>query len=219
MQNIAANNENHSPLSELIAQQGSHSHALWHVVSEEFSSLDPADIGDIAHFFCILHGRHPGVIDLAANRSVDGEAREWLVNSMNGFSAERAFLTRLTVAAGPIQGITAADDSSTAIHAHGRALELLAQSDRRGTAIGAAFALVLEWHGIRQLLDNVAMKVGVEPRDVALPTAEDTISLANILCNDPTVERAMTFGAKQLLHQHRGVWDLLAARRNGRAEF
>jgi hypothetical protein len=32
----------------------------------------------------------------------------------------------------------------------------------------------------------------------------------------PSAERAMQFGAQQLLLQHRGLWDLLEARRDAR---
>jgi len=33
------------------------------------------------------------------------------------------------------------------------------------------------------------------------------------------IERAMAFGAQQILHQHRGLWDVLEARRLARADI
>ena len=37
------------------------------------------DLADAAYYLCLLHGRHPGVIDHAATRSVDNAARRWLI--------------------------------------------------------------------------------------------------------------------------------------------
>jgi hypothetical protein len=38
------------------------------------------------------------------------------------------------------------------------------------------------------------------------------------VADSPSFERAMSFGAQQLLAQHRGLWDLLEARQAARAE-
>ena len=40
---------------------------------------------------------------------------------------------------------------------------------------------------------------------------------ADRLASSPTVERAMLFGAEQLLLQHKGLWDILEARALARA--
>jgi hypothetical protein len=61
--------------------------------------LRPALIADIAHFMCVSHGRHPGVIEHAATKILDDEAREWFVTAIDGFIIERDYLNRLTVAA------------------------------------------------------------------------------------------------------------------------
>ncbi|MEH6789679.1 MAG: hypothetical protein V7650_03680 [Parasphingorhabdus sp.] len=186
------------------------------LIAEDFSVLSGADIADIAHFMCILHGRHPGLIDHAATKTTDNAAREWLVEATNGFAAERAFLTKLTVAAGPISGVSADDQSNAAVLGQRKALEMLSQSDRSGCAIGAAIALVADWHCIRQILEPIALRVGVEARASTLPDIRKTAELNAQLATTPALERALNFGAEQLLNQHRGLWQLLESRRSTR---
>lgn len=199
-----------------VSIQGSDTAPYVRLIAEDFSTLSGADIADIAHFLCVLHGRHPGVIDHAATKTVDDAAREWLVRATDGFAAERAFLTKLTVAAGPISGVSADDQSNTAVLGQRKALEMLSQSDRSGCAIGAAIALVADWHHIRNILEKIALRVGVEARSSILPTVEKTSELNSRLAGTPAMERALNFGAEQLLNQHRGLWQLMEARRNTR---
>ncbi len=199
-----------------VAEHGTKSAGYVKAIESDFSLLSGIDIADIAHFLCILHGRHPGVVDHAATKTADVAAREWLVEAMDGFSAERAFLTRLTVAAGPISGVRTEDQSNATVLAQRKALEMLSQSDRNGCALGASFALVLDWQAIRPLLEQVAIKLGVEPRSVALPSVDSTNLLNTELSQSSAVERAINFGADQILTQHRGLWQLLEARRNAR---
>ncbi len=199
-----------------VAEHGTKSAGYVKAIESDFAMLSGIDIADIAHFLCILHGRHPGVVDHAATKTADVAAREWLVAAMDGFSAERAFLTRLTVAAGPISGVRTEDQSNATVLAQRKALEMLSQSDRNGCALGASFALVLDWQAIRPLLEQVAIKLGVEPRSVALPSVDSTNLLNTELSQSSAVERAINFGADQILTQHRGLWQLLEARRNAR---
>ena len=42
-----------------------------------------ADLADAAHYLCLLHGRHPGVIDHAATRIADNAARDWLLQPLD----------------------------------------------------------------------------------------------------------------------------------------
>lgn len=170
------------------------------------------NLADAAHYLCILHGRHPGVIDHAATRTADNSARLWLVEAADGFAAERAYLTQVTVAAGPAPSTAGQSESDATVLCQRHALDMLAQSDRRGCAMGAAFALVLDWLAIRRILDAAALRLNLSPRPSALPSRQETLTIAAALCEDPAVERAVHFGARQLLGQHRGLWDLLSAR-------
>lgn len=202
--------------ADQVHTRGSDTAPYVRLVAEDFSILSGPDIADIAHFLCILHGRHPGVVDHAATRIVDDAAREWLLQATAGFTAERAFLTKLTVAAGPISGVSADDRSNAAVLGQRKALELLSQSDRSGCAIGAALALVTDWRAVREILEPLALRVGVEARASILPDVSATVALKELLSSDPSVERALNFGWEQLLNQHYGFWQLLEARRNTR---
>jgi hypothetical protein len=205
-------------LTALTDADGSRAHRHTQIaLGVNFASSRPADISDAAHYLCILHGRHPGVIDHAAIRSADNAARAWLVQAMEGFATERAFLTRLTVAAGPAPSTAGQSECDATVLGQCHALEMLAQSDRRGCAIGAALALVLDWASLRPLLDRIALRMDIEPRPSTLPERPKTLEVARALGTDPAVNRAMLFGAGQLLRQHRGLWDLLQARAGVRA--
>ena len=202
--------------AEHVGTHGSSMAPYVQLIAQDFSILSGADIADIAHFLCILHGRHPGVIDNAATRIADDAAREWLIQATDGFAAERAFLTKLTVSAGPISGVSATDQSNAAVHGQRKALDMLSQSDRNGCAVGAAIALVSDWHAIRKILEPIALRVGVEARSSILPDMASTATLKDELSQTAALERALNFGSEQLLNQHRGLWRLLEARRNTR---
>jgi hypothetical protein len=169
-------------------------------------------IADIAHFINISHGRHPGIIDHAANKIVDDAARKWLVEAIDGFAAERRFLNALTVAAGPIRRHVGQDKITALIAGQSKNFEMLATSDRRGCPAGAALAFVIDWQQSRPLLDRIALHIGMEPRPVTLPLVPDCTRLANGMSNDDAQARAMGFGAQQMLAQQRGLWQLIAAR-------
>ena len=76
--------------AEHVGANGSDTTAYVRLIADDFSILSGADIADIAHFLCILHGRHPGVIDRAATKTADDAARTWLVQATDGFVAERS---------------------------------------------------------------------------------------------------------------------------------
>ena len=205
-------------VADHVAANGSDSAPYFHAIAEDLSILSGADIADLAHFLCVLHGRHPGVIDHASTKTADCAARQWFMEAVDGFTAERAFLTKLTVAAGPISGISANDESDAVVLGQRKALEMLSQSDRDGCAVGAAFALILDWHAVRPVLEKIGIRVGVEPRQSMLPSHDSTQQLHDVLTQSATVERAVNFGSDQLLSQHRGLWQLLEARRNARTD-
>ena len=96
---------------------------------------------------------------------------------------------------------------------------MLAQSDRRGCALGTAVTMVLEWDAIRAILDAGALRLGIEPPTCRLPTRNDTLKLLDALPEPERISRAMMFGASQLVGQHRGMWDLLEARAEIRRNY
>jgi len=171
------------------------------------------NLADAVHYLCMFHGRFPGVIDLAAERAKGG-TQGWLRAAADRFADERAWLTRLVVAAGPLPSTPGQAESQAAVVAQHHALETLARSDRHGCAPGAALALLLDWGAIRAVLDVAAERCGVDPLPVSLPNASEVGAIA--AAQDQKHARALTFGAQQFLLQHRGLWDVLEAREAAR---
>lgn len=172
----------------------------------------PALLADIAHFMSITHGRHPGIIEQAATRIVEQEARGWIIAASDAFVAERMFLNRLTVVAGPIRRHNDQDKVNATLAGQHRSFEMLATSDRRGCAAGAVTAFVVDWLDTRPLLERAALMLGVEIPVCALPSKDQCGALASLLAGTPAQERAFNFGAEQVLAQQKGIWQLIAAR-------
>ena len=175
------------------------------------------DLADLIHYLCVLHGRYPGLIDHAAARVVEPEARSWLTNATYAFAGERAYLARLAVAAGPVPSTPGAGGTDAAVLGQRHAMETLASSERRGCALGAAMALVLDWAAIRSCLDAAASRLGVDAPAYAAADRDSVVRLADDYAAPPSVQRALLFGAQQILVQHHGLWDLLEARQQARA--
>lgn len=204
-------------LDALVAAEGTGAHR--HVRSGALSNGAEAmrNLADAVHFLCLLHGRHPGVIDAAARKAVDPVSRDWMNEAAQAFAEERAFLSKITAAVGPVPSTQGQDQCEAAVAAQRKALDMLAESDRRGCAVGAAIALTLDWRTIRVLLDISAQRLDMAPPRCALPDLRDTARLAATVADTPAAERAMLFGAQQLIAQHSGLWDLLDARAASRA--
>ena len=175
------------------------------------------DLADAVHLLCQLHGRHPGFIDVALQTGTSG-GDGWMRDSAEAFERERLYLVRLTAAVGPQPSTAGAAQTEAALLAQRHALETLATSERRGCALGAATALVEDWRSLRRLLDRAANRAGL---DVPACTLPDEASVAHALqagADTPGAERALGFGAEQLLLQHRGLLDLLEARAESRLD-
>ncbi len=177
------------------------------------------DIADAVHCLCMLHGRHPGVIDHAGGRSPDTLVGAWLADAAHAFGGERAALVRVVAASGPLPSTPGQAESETAITAQRHALDMLGASDRAGCPVGAAMALLLDWPTVRLVLDVAAERFGVTLPASTLPTDHDGATLVATLAESPAFERAMLFGAQQLLAQHRALWQLLEARAEARGGY
>lgn len=170
------------------------------------------DLADCVHCLCLLHGRQPGVVDSAASRPAAPDAAPWLADAAAAFAEERATLVRLVAAVGPLPSTPGQAETEAAIAAQRHALDMLATSDRAGCPIGAALALVLDWATIRDVLDAVAIRTGLALPPSSLPGRREGASLIATLAGTPAFERAMLFGAQQLLAQHHALWQLLESR-------
>jgi hypothetical protein len=204
-------------LLERLAEHGSAAHPYAASARLQWSPTAGRDLADLIHYLCVLHGRYPGLIDHAAARVVEPDARAWLANATYAFAGERAYLARLAVAAGPVPSTPGAGGTDAAVLGQRHAMETLALSERRGCALGAAMAVVLDWAAIRTCLDAAASRLGVE--SPAYPEAESAsiVRLADDYGASAPVQRALLFGAQQILVQHHGLWDLLEARQQARA--
>jgi hypothetical protein len=203
-------------LDALVASDGTGAHA--YVRSGKLSDGPDAmrNLADAVHFLCLLHGRHPGIVDYAARKAVDPAARDWLDQTADAFATERSLLGRIAAAVGPVPSTGGQAQCEAAVAGQRKALDMLAESDRRGCALGAAIALTLEWRTIRVLLDISAARIDMVTPHCTLPDLIATARLAQQVADAPAVERAIGFGAQQLVAQHRGLWDLLAAREEAR---
>lgn len=176
------------------------------------------NLADVIHQFGYLHGRHPGVVASALSKTPN-VAADWFGAAIDAFDQERSFLTKLVVAAGPTPSTPGQAECEAALTAQHHALEMLSHSDRLGCAFGAAAALILDWSAIRAVMDRAAERFGLIPPRNALPTASETAAAIRAIASAPGPERALSFGAQQLLAQHRGLWDLLESRQAARGEY
>jgi len=202
-------------MGALTASDGSVAHPWLQRLARSQEPL--RDLADAAHYLCLLHGRHPGVIDHALEHAHLQLERDWLEVAAEAFVAERAYLVRLVAAAGPLPSTPGQAETEAAAVAQRHALDMLAQSDRTGCATGAAVALALDWAGIRPVLDAAGVRLGLTPPVSELPLPEETVTVVNTLAREMNVERAMLFGAQQMFAQHRALLDLLEARAGARA--
>ncbi len=177
------------------------------------------DISDAVHLLCSVHGHHPGLIEQALELCPNGPAQQWLDHAASAFERERLYLVRLTAAVGPLPSTPGAAETEATLVAQRHALEILAKSERRGCALGAATALVSDWWPIRRLLDRAASRVGVDAPAPSLPDEASVVAVIGSECDSPASERALGFGGEQMLLQNRGLFDLLEARAGARGDY
>jgi hypothetical protein len=174
---------------------------------------------DIVHLLCLLHGRHPGVVDHAIDRVSNPSTRAFLSDAADAFAQERALLTKLVVAVGPLPSTPGQADTETAVLAQHHAIDMLAQSERTGCALGAALALIADWAAVRPVLETAARRLSLDIDRSDLPNASVLTVVVRSAENSAAEDRAMLFGAQQIVAQHRGLWDLLEARAVARSDY
>ena len=170
------------------------------------------DLADAVHALCAVHGSHPGLVDEALAHCAQPDACTWLAEVAAAFARERAAIALLAAAAGPLPSTPGQAETEAALAGIRHAAEMLARSDRGGCATGAAAALAGDWAVIRFVLARAADCFAVDLPGPELPSEANTAASLAIFGASPAAERAMNFGARQLLAQHRGLWDLLESR-------
>ena len=199
-----------------IAGEGCVRHAYLNSLLEASGRDSGRDLADAVHLLCSLHGRYPGLIEIALQRCPKGAVQDWLMRASEGFERERLYLVRLTAAVGPLPSTPGAAETETSLVAARHALETLAMSERGGCALGAAPALVGDWGPIRRILDRAAARVSIEAPAPSLPDEGSVVGIIDRGADSPASQRALAFGGEQLLLQHRALFDLLEARAEAR---
>jgi hypothetical protein len=202
-----------------VAGEGSGRHPHLNALLNASGVHAGRDLADAMHLLCSLHGRFPGLVQVALERCADERARAWLAEASDAFERERLFLVRLTSAVGPLPSTPGAAETEAGMMAARHALETLAMSERRGCALGAATALVADWAPIRRLLDRAAVRVSLDCPSHSLPDEDSVTAVISLVSDDAVAERALRFGGEQLLLQHRAVFDLLEARAEARGDY
>jgi hypothetical protein len=202
-----------------IAGEGCARHSYLNSLLEASGRHAGRDLADAVHMLCSLHGRYPGLIEIALQRCPKGPVQDWLSRASEGFERERLYLVRLTSAVGPLPSTPGAAQTESSLVAARHALETLAMSERGGCALGAATALVGDWWPIRRLLDRAAARVGTEAPAPSLPDESSVVDAIDGGATDAASARALAFGGEQLLLQHRALFDLLEARAEARGEY
>jgi len=202
-----------------VAGEGCARHPYLSALMEASGPHTGRDLSDAVHLLCSLHGRYPGLIELALQRSSSGPAQVWLSQASEAFERERLYLVRLTSAVGPLPSTPGAAETESSLVAARHALETLAHSERKGCALGAATALVGDWWPIRRLLDRAAARVGIQSPAPSLPDEDSVIEVINSSSDALAGDRALAFGSEQLLLQHRALLDLLEARAEARGDY
>lgn len=202
-----------------VAGEGCARHSYLNSLLEASGRHSGRDLADSVHLLCSLHGRYPGLIEMALQRCPKGPIQDWLARASEGFERERLYLVRLTSAVGPLPSTPGSAETEASLVAARHALETLAMSERNGCALGAATALVGDWWPIRRLLDRAAARVGTEAPAPSLPDEASVVAIIDQGAEQPASARALSFGGEQLLLQHRALFDLLEARAEARGDF
>ena len=202
-----------------VASDGCARHSYLNSLLEASGRHSGRDLADAVHLLCSLHGRYPGLIELALQRCPKGPVQDWLTRASEGFERERLYLVRLTSAVGPLPSTPGAAETESSLVAARHALETLAMSERSGCALGSATALVGDWWPVRRLLDRAAARVGTESPAPSLPDEASVVAIIARGTESPASARALAFGGEQLLLQHRALFDLLEARAEARGEY
>src|SRR3954447_13705901 len=85
-----------------VAGEGCARHSYLNLLLEASGRHSGRDLADAIHLLCSLHGRYPGLVEVALQRCPTGPIREWLSRASEGFERERLSLVRLTSAVGPL---------------------------------------------------------------------------------------------------------------------
>src|SRR5207237_10620316 len=114
-----------------VAGEGCARHPHLNALLEAAGPQRARDLADAVHLLCSLHGRYPGLIEIALQRCPKGEARSWLDRASEAFERERLYVVRLTASVGPLPSTPGAAETEASIQAARHALEPPPTSERQ----------------------------------------------------------------------------------------
>ncbi len=198
------------------SDRGDRRSAAPELAQSDLSMARRVDLADAVHALCAIHGAHRGLADEAREHPAIGTAAGWLDHVAAALATERGYLARTVSAAGPLPSTPGQAATDAAFVTQRHAFHMLARSDRRGVALGAAAALALDWTAIRSVIGRAAEAYGLVLPAPTLPLTDETLTALSGVSDGASVERALLFGARALLDQHRTLWSLLEARAHAR---
>lgn len=184
---------------------------LTRLANDPDRALGP-DLADAIHWLAQVHGGAAGLVDGAGLRARNGAERAFLAQAFTAWQRERRALAALSIAVGPVPSTSGQVQDERTAATLADAIATLASSERAGVALGAAAALVVEWHGFRRLMNRAADRFSATLPPCALPERTELFATVAGLVDDPATERAVAFGARQLLVQHAGLVAMLTRR-------
>ena len=72
-----------------VAADGSARHNYLTALLEASGRQSGRDLADAVHLLCSLHGRYPGLMEIALQRCPKGPAHDWLSHASDAFERER----------------------------------------------------------------------------------------------------------------------------------
>src|SRR4029077_20644208 len=78
-----------------VAGEGCARHPHLNALLEATGPHCGRDFADAVHLLCALHGRYPGLIEIALQRCPKGSIHSWLTRASEAFERERLYLVRL----------------------------------------------------------------------------------------------------------------------------
>ncbi|NIJ06584.1 hypothetical protein FHS31_000166 [Sphingomonas vulcanisoli] len=200
----------------LAAGEGSAAHP-WLISAELNAGVSATrNVADLVHLFSLLHGRTPGLIDMAASQSCWAGGDAFLREAAAAFVHERAFLAALIAVAGPPPSTPGDSGTVCTIQSQYYSMATLARSERFGCAIGAVVTLLLDWQPLRAVMDGAAERLGLAVPESRLPDEEACRALLAAMPDRPRLDRTLAFGARQVLAHHTGLLDYCAVRAEAR---
>src|SRR6476646_11577558 len=106
-----------------VAGEGCARHPHLNALLEASGPHSARDLADAVHLLCSLHGRYPGLIEIALQRCPKGDAHDWLVRASEAFERERSYLVRLTASVGPLPSTPGAAQTESSLVAARHAVE------------------------------------------------------------------------------------------------